>query len=467
MPLAPILTSEFYLRVGRLCETQGLPTPRFTRSRCGSGNGNGSLFQTLQHSDRLLRLAECEFRTRARARGEILGTPAAVFQEQARRADHAQIVAQRHRNSVRGSRLRRMPSLPAAAVGVRLAPTDREQEQEQDLERALAEELGFYCPTELPKRKQLSEDDQHTNQDAVVKSCVNAQTPASSNKQDQQDQQEPQEPQELQEQQATQTSGPQLRCIARVPLMRDSEAAQTNDTEAIVGWCSDGNLVQILQNRYSGSVASNVDLEDDATALVRCLDGALSGVCGWVALKSKEGDPKLVTIDAGDADRDIHPKGEGDLSTHGCTLIATAAHQSTHVDAQHSGIDDNGNDSNTDPLPQPEVEAEAEFEPKFEPDPCEPLADQCPWSNHWGLPSVSRQGADGSHYTIQGWLPTPPPSPSQQRHKRTVLGSPSKVKRQIDEQERLARARQFWVLIDNGGNSYGSLNSQETQYMHS
>ena len=421
-PLAPILTSQFYTRLARLCETQGLATPRFTRRLCGSGNANGQLFQSLQHSERLLRLAESEFRTRPRGRGEILGVAAGKFQEQARRADR---VAQHLRKPVRGARLRRMPALPAAAVGSRPAPTAKEH----DCERALAEDLGFDATAESS-----------TDDEACVAAEVRAKAPAVANEDhDQQYAGTEQEP------------GPQLRCVTRVPLMRDRVAALTEDAEAVVGWCSDGDIVQVVQDEFAATAASELDLSLDVAALVKFGD-----LRGWVALTSKEGDPQLMTIDR---------TSPGIQPTDGQSLDAPRARGSAHAAAHCSGVD---GVAAADPQPQPEhePETEPEPEPKVEPRPPESLADRCPWANHRELPSMSRHGADGGVYTIHGWLPTPPPSPSHKPHTRVALGSPNQVTRQINAQERLARARQFWVLIDNRGHSYGSLGSHQAPCIH-
>ncbi len=415
-PLAPILTTQFYPRLDRLCQTQGLTTPRFTRSRCGSGNGNGPLFQTLQHSERLLRFAESEFLTRPRARGEILGVPAAVFQEQARRADRVQLAAQNHRSCLRGARLRRMPSLPAAAVGSRPAPT---ADQEQDLERALAEELGFDAPAETSQPEPESVEDAEIDETHVEE--VRAKTP----------------PAGLFHQHVvtTQESGPQLRCVTRVPLMHDRVAALTEDAEAVVGWCNAGDIVQIMQDDLAATAALELDL--DPAALVRCLDNS---ICGWVALKSLDGEPQLMVIDSSGAENTSPSAPAAELIVDGQSPDSPTACGSAHASTHPSVVDD-------EPKPDPTLDTES----------LESLMEQRPWSNHRGLSSVTRRGADGGVYTIQGWLPTPPSSPSRKPYTRVAPGSPNQVKSAWAAQERLARARQFWVLIDNGGDSYGAL----------
>ena len=421
-PLAPILTSQFYTRLARLSATQGLATPRFTRSRCGSGNANGQLFQTLQHSEWLLRLANSEFCTRPRGRGEILGVAAGVFQEQARRADRG---AQYLRKPVRDARLRRMPALPAAAFSSRLALTAKERH----FERARTEDLGFDAAGEPS-----------TDDEACVVAGFCAKAPAAAN-----------EDHDQEYAGAEQDSGPQLRCVTRVPLMRDRVAALTEDAEAVVGWCSDGDIVQVVQDEFAATVASELDLNIDVAALVTFGD-----LRGWVALTSREGEPQLMAIDR--TNPGIQPT---DPTIHGQSLDVPRACGSAH--AAGSTVDDV---ASADPHPQTEPKPEPELEPKAELRPCEPLADRCPWANHRGLPSVSRHGADGGVYTIHGWLPTPPHSPSRKPHTRVALGSPNQVTQQINAQERLARARQFWVLIDNGGHSYGSLGSHQAPCVH-
>ena len=434
-PLAPILTTQFYPRLERLCQTQGLTTPRFTRSRCGSGNGNGPLFQTLQHSERLLRLAESEFLTRPRARGEIQGVPAAVFQEQVRRADRVQLAAQNYCSSLRGARLRRMPALPAAAVGIRPAHTD----QKQDLERALAEELGFDAPAETSQPELKSIKNLEIDETRIEE--VRAKTPAAID-----------EDQDHQHAVTTQDSASQLRCMTRVPLMHDRVAALTEDAEAVVGWCNAGDIVQIMHDDLAAPAGLELDLDVDPAALVRCLD---NGICGWVALKSQEGKPQLVASDSSVAENTNSGASAAGPATNGQPPGPPTACGSVHAGADPSTINDDSDATAAEPLPEPETEPKPD--PASDPEPLESLADQCPWSNHRGLSSMARRGADGGVYTIQGWLPTPPPSKSRKSYTRVAPGSPNQVKSAWAAQERLARARQFWVLIDNGGDSYGSL----------
>eukprot|EP01043_Picozoa_sp_COSAG02_P012893 COSAG02_NODE_507_length_20926_cov_1106.169540_11_plen_341_part_00 len=338
-----------------------------------------------------------------------------------------------------------MPSLPAAARGSRPAHTD----QTQDLERALAEELGFDTPAETSHPELESIENPEIDETRVEE--VRAKTPAAID-----------EDQDNQYAVTTQESAFQLRCATRVPLMHDRVAALTEDTEAVVGWCNAGDIVQIMHDDLAAAVTLELDLDVSPAALVRCLD---NGICGWVALNSQEGERQLVAIDSSVAENTSSGASAAGPTTNGQPVGPPTSCGSAHAGANSSAVNDESNVTAAEPLPKPETEPKPDL--TSEPEPLESLADQCPWSNHRGLSSMARRGADGGSYTIHGWLPTPPPSTSRKPYRRVAPGSPNQVKGAWAAQERLARARQFWVLIDNGGDSYGSLGRYQAPCINS
>ena len=120
-PLSPVLTSLFHRKLDQLSKIQAVPTPRFTRDRCGSGNQNGVLFRTLQHADRLLELASAEFATRPRT--GVRGVAADVWQAEAQQAE-ARFLARNRPAS--GSALRVKPEArPTATDSGRLPKLPR------------------------------------------------------------------------------------------------------------------------------------------------------------------------------------------------------------------------------------------------------------------------------------------------------------------------------------------------------
>ena len=466
-PLSPVLTSLFHRKLDQLSKIQAVPTPRFTRDRCGSGNQNGVLFRTLQHADRLLELASAEFATRPRT--GVRGVAADVWQAEAQQAEARFLARNRPASGSwrAGTRLRRMPPLPAAVF--RPSPPPRAAAAADDaesLERALAQELGYDAPAQPsaepeqepepgpePEPDDEQEDGEQEQQiDAEAEAEADAEVAAATVS-------------------VQHAAALELRCVVRTAVVRDRvDAAPTGDAEEAMGHCEEGDVV-VLDPSSDG--------DETAADVRRVAAGPFAG--GWVCMVTDagsprfapvgsdddEGNPKAADAAAPDAasapdaaeeqeqeqdpdDAEEHPN---DHRLHGDWLTTTQrAHHSTHAGAdflspspQSETTTDEVSSSQTPVPPVP-------YEVKPSPDQlAAELAARLPWGDHKALSATTRRGADGGLYALHGWLATPPAASRRRSSRPTPRPSTSTLAERIEALERTARCRAFWGTLGEGG----------------
>ena len=467
-PLSPVLTSLFHRKLDQLSKIQAVPTPRFTRDRCGSGNQNGALFQTLQHTNRLLELASAEFATRPRT--GVRGVAADVWQAEAQQAEARFLARNRPASGSwrAGTRLRRMPPLPASVF--RPSPPPRAAAAADDaesLERALAQELGYDAPAAAqrsaepeqepeqqpepePEPDDEQEDGEQEQVDAEAEAEADAEVAAATvSVQD--------------------AAALELRCVVRTSVARDRvDAAPTGDADEVMGHCEEGDVV-VLDPSSDG--------DETAADVRRVAAGPFAG--GWVCMVTDagsprfapvgsdddEGNPKVADAAAPDAasapdaaeeqeqeqDRDDAEEHANDHRRHSDWLTATSlAHHSTHAGADFLPPSPRG-ETTTDEVPpvpygvkpSPDQLA-AELAARL------PEENVPPWGGHEALSATTRRGADGGLYSVHGWLATPPAASRRRSPRPTPRPSTSTLAERIEALERTARCRAFWGTLGEG-----------------